>query len=259
MACRNSFTFTFVVVVLILVPSVLLNPGTFKDTFVKKCLAYKNEPKTCEKMWVTFQKAYVGKQSKEVLPANYETLLKDHPYTHPCDKTMLWSGVSREAGRDLVHEFTATKKIYLTLEDTWLGKTLDGLSWCGKKNSKETFTACEKEKPNPVFSFWVKASEKMAQYACGEVTVMLDGSRREQPLSDKSILVATEIPNLQTPKVTKLMVVLLVKKNENQCNKQTLKDLKKKLDEKKIAYSCKEVTETEFRNCINTKTLGPCW
>ncbi|XP_041670514.1 ADP-ribosyl cyclase/cyclic ADP-ribose hydrolase 1-like isoform X2 [Cheilinus undulatus] len=185
MACRNSFTFTFVVVVLILVPSVLLNPGTFKDTFVKKCLAYKNEPKTCEKMWVTFQKAYVGKQSKEVLPANYETLLKDHPYTHPCDK--------------------------------------------------------------------------MAQYACGEVTVMLDGSRREQPLSDKSILVATEIPNLQTPKVTKLMVVLLVKKNENQCNKQTLKDLKKKLDEKKIAYSCKEVTETEFRNCINTKTLGPCW
>ncbi|XP_041670503.1 ADP-ribosyl cyclase/cyclic ADP-ribose hydrolase 1-like [Cheilinus undulatus] len=258
MAFRNSFTFTFVVVVLILVPSVLLNPA-FKDTFKKKCLAYKNDKTTCEKMWVTFEKAYVGKQSKEVLPANYDTLFAENPYTHPCDKTMLWSGVSREPGQDLVHEFTAKKKTYFCLEDTWLGHILDDLTWCGKKNSKETFTECEKEKPNPVFSFWVKASEKIGQYACGEVVVVLDGSRHEQPFYSQSVLATTEIPNMRTSVVTKLMVVVLVKENKFQCNKQSLKDLKKMLDEKKIAYDCKEVTETDFRNCINSKICGSPW
>lgn len=44
---------------------------------------------------------------------------------------MFWS-----RSKQVVHDFTEKTDCFITLEDTLLGSVLDGLSWCGKENSK---------------------------------------------------------------------------------------------------------------------------
>lgn len=53
---------------------------------------------------------------------------------------MFWS-----RSKQVVHDFTEKTDCFITLEDTLLGSVLDGLSWCGKENSKGML---EKNKKN---------------------------------------------------------------------------------------------------------------
>ncbi|XP_060920894.1 ADP-ribosyl cyclase/cyclic ADP-ribose hydrolase 1-like isoform X2 [Labrus mixtus] len=241
---------TFVVVVLVLVPSVLLNPPKFKDTFKEKCSQFKEKEEICERAWVLFEQAYVGKDPKTVTPDNYKELFDEFPFTYPCEKTMLWSKTS-----DLVK--LVGKECYFPIGRTLLGHVLDGLFWCGKENSPETFTdfsECTKPKINPYESFWTMAAIRYAQHACKEVKALLNGDV-EDPYDTKSFLAESEVPYLDHTKVTKLDVILAVKtKGRPGCNDKSLKDLKSELRKKGIGYDCKEVFRAQLEKCKHEKS-----
>uniref|UniRef100_UPI0037E725C8 ADP-ribosyl cyclase/cyclic ADP-ribose hydrolase 1-like n=1 Tax=Semicossyphus pulcher TaxID=241346 RepID=UPI0037E725C8 len=250
-------TVTIMVVLVVLVPSVLLTPQTaeFRATFLKKCEEFPEKKQICEKILATFEQAYVGKNKNEVSEKNYNQVFAETPFTHPCEKTLLWSGTY-----EIAHEFAWSSKCFFTLEDTLLGHVLDKLEWCGEKGNKETFTEhCTDVKPNPVSSFWEKASITIGQYACGHVTAMLDGER-PAPYFPTTFFALYEVANLQSPKVTQLTVVLVVKEDKGQCNNESLKNLNNILKGKKIVYDCKEVTQSHIKTCVREKkTCGACW
>uniref|UniRef100_A0A3Q3H2I8 ADP-ribosyl cyclase/cyclic ADP-ribose hydrolase n=1 Tax=Labrus bergylta TaxID=56723 RepID=A0A3Q3H2I8_9LABR len=236
---------TFVVVVVVLVPSVLL----FEENLINRCLEVNKDKKNCEKALALFKEAYVGKDPKTVTPDKYNDLFDEFPFNHPCEKSLLWSKTS-----DLVM-LVEKGKCYVPIAHNKLGYMLDGLFWCGKKNSPETFTEfsqCTKPKINPYDSFWTTASIRYTQHACGEVKVLLNGEK-DDPYKLDSYLAESEVPYLDNTKVTKLDVIMAVKtKGRPGCNDKSLKELKKELKQKKIGYDCNEVLRSQVEKILNT-------
>nr|XP_029138521.1 ADP-ribosyl cyclase/cyclic ADP-ribose hydrolase 1-like isoform X2 [Labrus bergylta] len=235
---------TFVVVVVVLVPSVLL----FEENLINRCLEVNKDKKNCEKALALFKEAYVGKDPKTVTPDKYNDLFDEFPFNHPCEKSMLWSKTS-----DLVK--LVGKECYFPIGRTMLGYMLDGFFWCGKENSPETitdFSQCTKPKINPYDSFWTTAAIRYAQYACGEVKVLLNGEK-DDPYKLDSYLAESEVPYLEHPRVTKLAVIMAVKKKGRPgCNDKSLKELKNEMRKKGIVYDCKEVFESQVEKILNT-------
>ncbi|CAJ1082619.1 ADP-ribosyl cyclase/cyclic ADP-ribose hydrolase 1-like isoform X1 [Xyrichtys novacula] len=250
-----SGTITVTVIVVVLAPPALLDQtAEFKATFLKKCADFKVDKQTCDSKWYMFEKAYVGKKETDVTETSYQELFDKTPFTQPCGKIMLWSGLNGLANR-----FTKNRDDFFTLADTLLGHVLDGLTWCGKKGSKETFTSgCSTNKPNAVLSFWIMASIKFAQYTCGRVTLMLDGDQ-DKPYDENRIFGKYELPNLQSPRVKSLKVILVVTKIDGpKCAHNSLKNLSNILKGKKISYSCLALTRKDIEKCIKERK-GACW
>lgn len=230
---------------------------TFKQTFMSRCEGFGGS--NCSQIWSAFEQAYVGKDACMVPPEAYNALLKAAPFTPACNRMLFWSKT-----KDVVHEFTEKRSCHVTLEDSLLGSVLDGLTWCGKEGSKETFTSgcpgwsdCDN---NTVRSFWNKASEAFAQVACGDVSVMLNGSI-VTPFSPASIFGSIEIKHFNPAVMRKLSVVLVTQEKEvSNCTNASLKDLQKELAQG-IAYSCQEVAESRIEECASSPEIacGACW
>ncbi|XP_008306381.1 ADP-ribosyl cyclase/cyclic ADP-ribose hydrolase 1-like [Cynoglossus semilaevis] len=246
---------TTIVVVLMVV---LINQqNDFRHTFISRCEGF--EGYDCKKLWKVFQQAYVGKSACKVPVEAYDPLLAEAPIQPACNRMMFWS-----RSKQVVHDFTEKTDCFITLEDTLLGSVLDGLSWCGKENSKETFTnncpgwdECEN---NPVRSFWKKASAEYAHAACGGVTAMLNGSI-SPPYNSSSIFASVEVPRLNSTRVNSLTVVLVTQENSvSNCTNGSFEVLQKDLDEG-IKYKCKEVALSWLQKCGSkpNPTCGPCW
>lgn len=251
-----AVTAVVVVVVVIVVPVVLLTgqEDDFSDTFMKRCLEFPAEKEICENMWMTFEQAYVGKDQCSIPAKNYNRLVAETPFKHPCGKTMFWSKT-----KDLVHKFTEKRDCYFTLEDTLLGYVLDGQSWCGKNGSNETFTKnCEDCQNSPVNAFWEAASAAFAQHACEEASVMLDG-QREEPYESNSFFGGVEVPNLLPSKLKSLTVVLVSTEHWANCTCESLGNLRQDLDPN-IGCDCKEVPQLHIETCIeDDRPCGTCW
>uniref|UniRef100_A0A8C6WUT9 ADP-ribosyl cyclase/cyclic ADP-ribose hydrolase n=1 Tax=Neogobius melanostomus TaxID=47308 RepID=A0A8C6WUT9_9GOBI len=191
----------------------------------------------CAKIWSAFEQAYVSKDPCTVPPEAYNALLEAAPLHLP---VLFWSKT-----KDLVHDFTDKSSCHVTLEDTLLGTVLDGVTWCGKEGSNETFTSvcpgwsdCDN---NPVRSFWNKASASYAEVACGNVSVMLNGSILT-PFSPVSIFASVEVKHFNPDVMNSLNVILVAQEKVSNCTNASLKDLQKQLAQG-IAYSCQEVPE----------------
>ncbi|KAM7390212.1 hypothetical protein PAMA_008408 [Pampus argenteus] len=229
----------------------------FHDTFLSRCEAFKGYD--CQKVWTTFEQAYVGRDPCEVPVENYNPLIAAVPFKPACNRVMLWSKT-----KDVVQDFAEKTACYMTLEETLLGFVLDGLTWCGKEGSTETITTgcpdwstCEN---NPVRSFWLKVSAALADSACGDVTAMLNGSIAA-PFSPTSIFGSIEVKRLKSPRVTSLNIVLVRQQNNvANCTNASFKDLQKELDQG-IKYSCKDVPMSQIEECGNSpeKPCGSCW
>ncbi|CAJ1082620.1 ADP-ribosyl cyclase/cyclic ADP-ribose hydrolase 1-like isoform X1 [Xyrichtys novacula] len=245
-----SGTLTVMVIVVVLAPSALLDQtAEFKAAFMKKCTEYPKDKKTCEATLAIFERAYVGKKQTDVTEDSYNELFDNTPFTHPCEKTMLWSGTNY-----LAHKLSEKRDNFFNVADTLLGNVLNKLIWCGKAGSKETFTTdkdCPYTEPNPTGSFWFKISARFAQFACGNINLLLKGENLI-PFDPRSVLATHEIPNLQTGKVEKVTVILVVdKKTGTKCKNDSLNNLSNILKGKKIGYDCKEVTQTHIEDCID--------
>ncbi|XP_060950148.1 ADP-ribosyl cyclase/cyclic ADP-ribose hydrolase 1-like [Limanda limanda] len=243
-----------VAVVMVTVPH---KPERLEATFISRCELFQGYD--CQKLWSAFQQAYVGKDPCKVPMESYDPLIAAAPFKPACNRMMFWSKT-----KDLVQEFTEKRGCFLTLEETVLGFVLDGLTWCGKEGSSETFTSgcpgwgeCEN---NPVGSFWKRASAAFADVACGDVSAVLNGSI-ETPFSPKSIFGSIELKMFNSTKVRSLNIVLVSQENAvSNCTNASFKDLQRELDAG-IKYNCKEMAESKFNECSPDpeKPCGPCW
>lgn len=251
------------VVLLIIILAVVLGVTLRKDSsqlepeFLSRCEKFNGYD--CQKIWEAFQQAYVNKDPCKVPVEAYDPLITAAPFKPTCNRMMFWSKT-----KDVVHDFTDKRDCFVTLEDTLLGSVLDGLTWCGKEGSSETFTTdcpgwtdCEN---NTVRSFWNRVSAAYADVACGDVTAMLNGSIT-MPFSPTSIFASIEVKRFKASRVRNLNVVLVTEeKNVTNCTNASLQDLQKELDEG-IKYNCKEVPETQIQECGSNpeKPCGSCW
>ncbi|XP_068604242.1 ADP-ribosyl cyclase/cyclic ADP-ribose hydrolase 1-like [Brachionichthys hirsutus] len=231
--------------------------GHFKQTFTSRCESFKGYD--CQKVWEAFEQAYVGKDPCRVPMEAYEPFVAAAPLVPACNRLMFWSGT-----KDVVHDFTGAGDCFITAEHTLMGFVLDGLTWCGKEGSAETFTTgcpgwtdCQN---NTVRSFWNRASAAFADVACGDVTVMLNGSFAA-PFSAQSVFGSIEVQRLNSTRVRSLRVALVTRENfVANCSNASLKDLQKELD-KGIKYSCEEVAEAQLQECRSNpgRPCGACW
>uniref|UniRef100_A0A3B3TNA6 ADP-ribosyl cyclase/cyclic ADP-ribose hydrolase n=1 Tax=Poecilia latipinna TaxID=48699 RepID=A0A3B3TNA6_9TELE len=75
--------------------------------------------------------------------------------------------------RMLVHSYAAVFRHFWTLEDTLVGFLFNDLIWCFDFNSCPAWSTC---RTHPVYSLWKRASQNFAEMACGNITVLLNGS-----------------------------------------------------------------------------------
>uniref|UniRef100_A0A8C9ZS33 ADP-ribosyl cyclase/cyclic ADP-ribose hydrolase n=1 Tax=Sander lucioperca TaxID=283035 RepID=A0A8C9ZS33_SANLU len=228
-----------------------------KPTFIARCKEFKGYD--CEKMWGTFEQAYVGRDPRTVPTEAYDPFIAAADFSADPNKLMFWSKTNK-----VVHDFTEKKKgCFLTLEDTVLGYMLNGLTWCGKEGSTITFRsfACPgMEEKNAVDSFWNRVSAAFADAACGDVTAMLNGDIAT-PFNPNSIFASIEVKRFDSSRVKSLNVVLVTEKSAvTNCTNASLKDLQKEL-KPGIQYYCKEVTEAQIKECSSNPeiTCGACW
>ncbi|XP_012709663.2 ADP-ribosyl cyclase/cyclic ADP-ribose hydrolase 1 [Fundulus heteroclitus] len=248
-----------VVVVIAIILAVVLSrrDDDFKREFMGRCQKFKGA--NCQTIWDAFQQAYVNKDPCEVPTEAYDPVIAAAPMESACNRLMFWSKT-----KDVVHEFTGKKDCFRTVEDSLLGSVLDDLVWCGKKGSNETFTTgcpgwneCVK---SPVRSFWNRISAAFGDSACGNVTVMLNGSL-ETPFHNESIFASVEVKRFTSSKVKALNVVLVTQENfVTNCTNASLQNLKMGLDEG-IGYGCSEVPDSQLEACASDpeKPCGACW
>lgn len=252
-----SLLLLLIIVAVVLGLSLRQNTYKLKPTFIARCQEFKGYD--CEKMWDVFEQAYVGRDPCDVPMEAYDPFIAAAPLKPACNRMMFWSKT-----KDLVHDFTEKRDCYVTVEDSLLGSVLDGLTWCGKEGSRETFTTgcpgwtdCVN---NTVRSFWNRVSTAFADAACGDVTAMLNGSI-VTPFHPASIFASIEVKRFNYPRVKSLNVVLVTQnKTVTNCTNASLKDLQKELDQG-ITYNCEEVTETQIQDCSShpEKPCGACW
>ncbi|MEQ2265516.1 hypothetical protein XENORESO_008349 [Xenotaenia resolanae] len=247
------------VVILAIVLGVTLSKrrDDFNTKFMERCQKFKGY--NCQKIWDAFQQAYVNRDRCDVPTEAYDPLIATVPFESLCNRMMFWSKT-----KNVVHDFTGGKDCFKTVEDTLLGSVLNGLEWCGKNGSSETFTTdcpkweeCEK---SAVRSFWNRVSAAFGDFACGNVTVMLNGSI-DTPFSPTSIFASIEVKKFKSPKVKNLNVVLVIQKNSvTNCTNESLKNLTMGLD-KGIGYRCVEVPDSHLKECGSDpeKPCGACW
>nr|XP_046227185.1 ADP-ribosyl cyclase/cyclic ADP-ribose hydrolase 1-like [Scatophagus argus] len=229
----------------------------FKATFIARCEKFKEYD--CQNVWDAFQQAYVGRDPCKVPVEAYDPFIAATPFKPPCNRMMFWSKT-----KDVVQDFAEKKDCFVTLEETVLGSVVDGLTWCGKEGSSETFTTdcpgwsdCDN---NTVRSFWNRVSATFAEAACGDVSAMLNGSIAT-PFSPLSVFGSVEVKRFNSTRMRSLSVVLVTPENPvSHCTDASLKDLQKELDEG-IKYNCTEVTLAQIQECISNseKPCGPCW
>lgn len=261
---KRCLIFWVVAVLLVLIAAAVAvglvlsnNADQVKTKFLARCNEFKGYD--CQKIWEAFEQAYVGRDPCQVPMEAYDPFIAATPFTPACNQMMFWSKT-----KDVVHDFTEKRHCYLTLEDTVLGSVVDGLTWCGKEGSSETFTTdcpgwtdCEN---NPVRSFWNRASAAFADAACGSVTTMLNGSI-STPFSPSSIFGSIEVTRFNSSRVKSLNVVLVTQQNSiSNCTNASLKELETVLD-KGIKYDCKEVAEARIEECASSPQIacGACW
>ncbi|XP_034006393.1 ADP-ribosyl cyclase/cyclic ADP-ribose hydrolase 1-like isoform X1 [Trematomus bernacchii] len=258
---KHCITVTVVIALVIVVVAVVLGitlgKRTFKQEFEYRCSKFESSKKyNCTEIWHEFEKAYVNQDPCKIPMNAYDSLVAAAPFEHACNKTLFWSKT-----KNLVHDLTKNRDD-VNLEKTLLGSVLDGVtSWCGKMGSSETltegcpvWTKCEN---NPPRLFWNRLSTAFADFACENVTVILDGSI-DTPFNPTTTFATIEVKRIKYPKVKSLTVVIVPQNST--CNSDSLKALKSALVQG-ITYNCKEVTEAKIKKCSSDpKTpIGKCW
>uniref|UniRef100_A0A3Q3VT85 ADP-ribosyl cyclase/cyclic ADP-ribose hydrolase n=1 Tax=Mola mola TaxID=94237 RepID=A0A3Q3VT85_MOLML len=124
----------------------------------------------CENIWKQFEGAVVRQSPCNVTVKDYHLMFYAMAQTWPppCNRFLFWSKT-----RTLVHSYVAALRHFWTLEDTMAGYIFNDLMWCFDFGSCPEWSAC---KHHPVYSLWQQASQNFAEMACGNITVLLNGS-----------------------------------------------------------------------------------
>ena len=97
------------------------------------------------------------------------------------------------------------------MEDTFSGFLLNELTFCSSNQSLNTFQydSCPQDCVTRNSAFWNAASIDFAKKAAGDVTVILNGTRKIGALLNSSTFFKHELPYMDSSKITKFTVFLL--------------------------------------------------
>ncbi|XP_047206095.1 ADP-ribosyl cyclase/cyclic ADP-ribose hydrolase 1-like isoform X3 [Girardinichthys multiradiatus] len=154
----------------------------------------------CEEIWMQFEKAVVQQSSCNVTEEHYFEMFNMMPQIWPCDSFLFWSKT-----RMLMHRYAAVFSHFWTLEDTLVGYLFNDLIWCGQEEDSGYFDfnycpAWSTCRTHPVYSLWKQASQNFAEMACGNITVLLNGSI-VNAFNRKSMFGSVELDSLNPQRV----------------------------------------------------------
>uniref|UniRef100_UPI00398EC446 ADP-ribosyl cyclase/cyclic ADP-ribose hydrolase 2-like n=1 Tax=Pristiophorus japonicus TaxID=55135 RepID=UPI00398EC446 len=198
--------------------------------------------KDCSKLWEAFLRAFSSKDPCNVTQEDYKPFLDLADHDIPANQSIFWS-----QSKGLIFQYSDITEKVMPLESTLIGSMTDNLNWCGKLSSPgPNFEACPEWKDcknNSISSFWKAASENYAKKAHGEVTVMLNGSARDNAFRKNSIFREIELGKLDNKHVTFIHLWIMDNidgPDKESCGVGSVAELETILKEKKIKYSCKD-------------------
>lgn len=221
-----------------------------KELFLSRCNNYDYisvQRIRCDSLWEDFLVAfqcpfsdctYVSDQKK------YEDFVSLIPPTTPSNKTMFFSGGTKDAAYNI-----GTKCVDKnTIQTTLLGQIFDDVSWCCARNGQLDDHCSQNQTCTTQTGrlFWSQASHVFAQNATGYTVVTLNGSSDNQPYPVNSIFTTVEVPSLTSNVISMTAIIAYDKDNEGdfkqrwRCNSQgsRLSDLEADLVNKGIRYNC---------------------
>ncbi|XP_056155822.1 ADP-ribosyl cyclase/cyclic ADP-ribose hydrolase 1-like [Lampris incognitus] len=193
----------------------------------------------CEEIWRGFEEAVVRRSSCNVKVKDYRRMFRAMPQTWPCNRFLFWSKT-----RTLMHSYAAVMRHFWTLEDTLVGYMFNDLVWCGQEedigfdfNSCPEWSACVN---HPVYSLWRQASQNFAESACGNITVLLNGSI-DKAFNRKSMFGSVELDSLN-PRMVDYVNIKVVANLEGpfieSCSEGSVVDLIEILRSRGFRWTC---------------------
>lgn len=223
----------------------LINPGIRHD---------------CEDIWRHFEAAVFHQPSCNVTVGDYREMFSAMTHNWPCDRSLFWSKT-----RTLMHSYAAVKRHFWTLEDTLVGYMFNDLIWCRQEeDSGFDFSACPEWsacRNHPVYSLWRQASQNFAEMACGNITVLLNGSINEA-FNRKSMFGSVELDSLNPQRVHYVNVHVMANLKGPQiesCSLGSVVDLIHILQTRGFRWTCTDNDRTlMILQCLQTPTQSPC-
>ncbi|KAK5898122.1 hypothetical protein CgunFtcFv8_015566 [Champsocephalus gunnari] len=214
----------------------------------------------CEEIWRQFEEAVVRQSSCNVTVEDYNHMFYAMAQTWPCDRFLFWSKT-----RTLMHIYTAVVPHYWTLEDTLVGYMFNDLIWCGQEeDSGFDFSSCPDWsacRNHPVYSLWRQASQNFAEMACGNITVLLNGSI-VNAFSRKSMFGSVELESLNTCRVDYVNIKVVTNLDGpfiESCSEGSIVDLIQILQSRGFRWTCTDNEETlMILQCIKNPKQASC-
>ncbi|XP_063062096.1 ADP-ribosyl cyclase/cyclic ADP-ribose hydrolase 1 isoform X2 [Engraulis encrasicolus] len=194
----------------------------------------------CEGIWREFEEAVVRRTPCSVQVKDYQRMFHATPQKLPCDKLLFWSKT-----HELVHNYSALTRHFWTLEDTLVGYMFNDLIWCGEEEQDRgfNFSACPLWSEcvhHPVYSLWKQASQNFAEAACGNITVILNGSIKDA-FNRNSMFGGVELDSLN-PRMVNYVNIKVVANLEGphieSCTKGSIVELMRILQSRGFRWTC---------------------
>ncbi|XP_051910343.1 ADP-ribosyl cyclase/cyclic ADP-ribose hydrolase 1 [Hippocampus zosterae] len=195
----------------------------------------------CEEIWRAFEAAVLRQASCNVAAEHYRHMFRAMPQTGACNRFLLWSKT-----RTLVQDYAAVAHHLWTLEDTLVGYMFNDLIWCGQQEHSDfNFGSCPEWSAcvhHPVHSFWRQASKNFAEMACGNVTVLLNGSI-EKAFNRNSMFGSVELDSLNPQRVHYVNIKVVANLDGpfiESCNGGSIADLIHILQTRGFRWTCSD-------------------
>ncbi|XP_028288852.1 ADP-ribosyl cyclase/cyclic ADP-ribose hydrolase 1-like [Parambassis ranga] len=214
----------------------------------------------CEEIWRQFEEAVIHQSSCNVTVEDYYHMFKAMPQIWPCNRFLFWSKT-----RTLMHSYAAVFRHFWTLEDTLVGYMFNDLIWCGRdEDAGFDFSSCPEWlacRNHPVYSLWRQASQDFAEMACGNITVLLNGSI-VNAFNRKSMFGSVELDSLNPERVDYVnikVVTNLEGPHIESCSHGSIVDLIHILQSRGFHWSCTDSDQSLMMlQCIQDPTQSSC-
>ncbi|XP_054621658.1 ADP-ribosyl cyclase/cyclic ADP-ribose hydrolase 1 [Dunckerocampus dactyliophorus] len=195
----------------------------------------------CEEIWQQFEEAVVQQPSCGVAVEDYRHMFQAMPQTWACDRFLFWSKT-----RTLIHDYAAVVRHFWTLEDTLVGYMFNDLIWCGQQEDSDfNFGSCPQWSAcidHPVYSLWRQASKDFAETACGNITVLLNGSI-EDAFNRNSMFGSVELDGLNPHRVNYVNIKVVANLDGpfiESCDRGSIVDLIHILRSRGFRWTCSD-------------------
>ncbi|XP_070709329.1 ADP-ribosyl cyclase/cyclic ADP-ribose hydrolase 1-like [Pempheris klunzingeri] len=214
----------------------------------------------CEEIWRQFEEAVVRQSSCNVTAEDYHQMFYAMPQSWPCDRFLFWSKT-----RTLMHSYAAVVRHFWTLEDTLVGYMFNDLVWCGQEeDSGFDFSSCPEWsacRNHPVYSLWRQASLNFAETACGNITVLLNGSIANA-FNRKSMFGSVELDGLNPHRVDYVNIKVVTNLGGpfiESCSQGSIVDLIQILQSRGFRWTCTDNDQTlMILQCIQSPKQPSC-